>query len=244
MRPSVPDIHITDSQDAELAEYRALAGQAVLGLILGLSAPLAMVDPMLLSIPMLGLFFSWWALRRIKSGDTGITGRKMAITGLVFSLFFLAAAPGDWLVYRWLVRTEARQFSAVWFEYIMQDEPQTAFQLTVTPQTRRPLDDKLWAFYRNNLRQREQLESYVKKPTVRTLLALGPKAQVRFYRTESQTSDNKSDLVEQLYAVTYEEAGEKKSFFVLIRMLRSLLPNGNAGWRILQAEGGARPDEW
>ena len=47
MRPSVPDVHITDSRDAELAEYRALAGQAVLGLLLGLSAPLAMIDPML-----------------------------------------------------------------------------------------------------------------------------------------------------------------------------------------------------
>ena len=43
--PSVPDVHITDPQDAELAAYRALAGQAVLGLIFGLLAPLALVDP-------------------------------------------------------------------------------------------------------------------------------------------------------------------------------------------------------
>ena len=49
MRPSVPDVHITDSQDAELAEYRPLAGQAVLGLICGLLAPLAVVDPLLWS---------------------------------------------------------------------------------------------------------------------------------------------------------------------------------------------------
>ena len=244
MRPSVPDVHITDSRDAELAEYRALAGQAVLGLLLGLSAPLAMIDPMLWSIPALGVFFSWWALRRIQSGDTGITGRKMAITGLAFSLFFLAAAPGDRLVYRWLVRNEARQFSAVWFEYITQDEPQKAFQLTVTPQTRRPLDDNLWAFYRNNPHQREKLESYVEGSTVRTLLELGPKARVRFYRTEGQGTDNKNDLVEQLYAVTYEEGGEKQSFFVLVRMLRSLLPNGQSGWRILQTEGGFRPEGW
>ena len=39
MRPSVPDVHITDPQDAELAEYRALAGQAVLGLDLRTVGP-------------------------------------------------------------------------------------------------------------------------------------------------------------------------------------------------------------
>ena len=244
MRPSVPDVHITDSQDVELAEYRSLAGQAVLGLIFGLLAPLAMVDPMLWSIPVLGLCFSWWALRRIQSGDTGIAGRKMAITGLAFSLLFLAAAPADWLVYRWLVRNEARQFSALWFEYMTQDEPQKAFQLTTRPQTRRPLDDKLWAYYRNDPRQREKLESYVQDPTVRTLLALGPKAQVRFYQTASQERDGKSDLVAQWYAVTYEEKNERKSFFVRVRMLRSLFADGKAGWRILKTEGGGRPDGW
>ena len=67
MRPSVPDVHITDPQDAELAAYRALVRQAVLGLILGLLAPLAMVDPMLWAIPAAGTIFSWWALRRIKN---------------------------------------------------------------------------------------------------------------------------------------------------------------------------------
>jgi hypothetical protein len=45
MRPSVPDIHITDSQDAEFAAYRALPSQAVVGLLLGLLSPVAWLDP-------------------------------------------------------------------------------------------------------------------------------------------------------------------------------------------------------
>ncbi len=82
MRPSVPDVHITDPEDAELAAYRALAGQAVLGLIFGLLSPLVLVDPLLWSLfPALGVILSGWALRRIKKSDS-LTGRKMALDRL------------------------------------------------------------------------------------------------------------------------------------------------------------------
>ena len=83
MRPSVPDVHITDQEDAELAAYRALAGQSVLGLIFGLflrwpgrSAALVHSRG--------GNLLSVWALRRIKKSDS-LTGRKMALAGLMLS---------------------------------------------------------------------------------------------------------------------------------------------------------------
>ena len=116
-----------------------------------------------------------------------------------------------------MVRNEARQFSGEWFEYLAQDQPQTAHQMTVAPQSRQPLDDRLWAVYRNAPRLRRSWKRYVKSPLVRTLLALGPKAQVRFYETAAQARDNDNDQVDQVYAVTYEEGSERKSFFVLVR---------------------------
>ena len=79
---------------------------------------------------------------------------------------------------------------------------------------------------------------------MRTLLALGPKAQVRFYQTADADREDDNDLVNQFYAVTYEEEGERKSFFVLVRMMRQKLGSGQAGWRILAAEGGVRPEGW
>jgi hypothetical protein len=244
MRPSVPDVHLTDPQDAELAEYRALAGQAVLGLIFGLLAPLALVDPMLWSLPALGIVFSGWALRRIKRNAPAMSGRKLALSGLMLSLLFLAASPADWLIYRRMVDAEARQFAPLWFKYLAQDAPQMAHELTMAPQSRPPLDDRLWALYRNNARSRQRLEYYVKMPLVRTLLALGPKAQVRFYQTTAQARDGDDDVVDQVYAVTYEEEGERKSFFVLVKMTRVKLRGGGAGWRILETIGGVRPEGW
>jgi hypothetical protein len=244
MRPNVPDVHITDPQDADLATYRALAPQAVVGLIFGLLAPLAMIDPVLWAMPVLGTIFSAWGVRRIRNRGGELVGRKFAWTGLMLSLLFLAAAPANLLTYQVMIRKEARQFSALWFRYLSQEEPQKAYQLYMAPRQRQPLDDHLWQFYRNVPQQRENLEKFVKIPVVHTLLALGPKAQVRFYQTAGNTSQDEDNQVNLDYAVTYEEQGERKSFFVLLRLLRQELNNGQAGWRILNAEGGVRPEGW
>ena len=186
MRPSVPDVRITDPQDTELAAYRALPGQAVLSLILGLVAPLALVDPTLWTVPLLGVIFSRWALRRIRQNAPAMAGRSLALTGLALSLLFLAAGPTYWYAYREFLRNEARQFCALWFKYVAQDEPQKAFQLMVAPQDRQPLDDRLWDFYRRTPSSRKLLEGNVQTPVLRTLLALGPGAHVRFYRATDQ----------------------------------------------------------
>ena len=203
-----------------------------------------MVDPLLWALPALGTIFSVWGLRRIRSRKGELIGRKLAWPGLILSLLFLALAPADLLAYRWMIRSEARQFSALWFRYLSQEEPQKAFQLYQSPQFRQPLDDRLWDYYRHTPQQRDALNKFVKLPVVRTLLALGPKAQVRFYQTGGEGREDDNDWVDQYYAATYEEQGERKSFFVLVHMSRQKLGNGQAGWRILNAEGGVRPEGW
>jgi hypothetical protein len=245
MRPSVPDVHITDPLDADLAAYRALAPQAVVGLIFGLLAPLAMIDPLLWVLPAVGTVVSFWGLRRIWNCGGELLGRKLAWAGLVLSLLFLAAAPADLFTYRRMIGNEARQFSALWFRCLARQEPQKAWQLHLSPQIRQPLDDRLWQFYRNSARQRNNLQAFVKLPLTRTLLALGPNAEARFYQTAGVgRDDDNDDVVDQYYAVTYEEQGERKSFFVLVRMTRYDLGKGQAGWSIVQTEGGVRPKGW
>jgi hypothetical protein len=236
IRPSVPDVHITDSQDAEFAAYRALPNQAMAGLILGLLGLLAFLNPMFWAVPALGVFFSGWALRRIKRDPLALTGQKLAWAGLSLSLVVAIAAPTDWLVYRHIVRNEARQFSSLWLQCLIHDEPHKAHHLAMSPQERRPLDDNLWRHYGTSIRLRRALEGYVQTPLVRTLLALGPRAIVRFYKNGSQSQEDYGDLVEQIYAVTYEEQGEKTSFLVAVQSLRTKLDDGKAGWQIMSAE--------
>jgi hypothetical protein len=126
----------------------------------------------------------------------------------------------------------------------MHDQPLKAHQLTLSPRLRQPLGENLWGLYRNNARSRKELEAYVQRPLVRTLLALGPRPMVRFYETAGQIHDGNEDLVDSVFAVTYEEEGETKSFFVDVQAYRTDLGDGSAGWQILQTRGGVRPKGW
>jgi hypothetical protein len=238
MRPSVPDVHITDGSDADFADYRPFVWQAIASVLFGLASPAAFLHYGFLFVPALGAFFGVWAIKRIGKDATGLSGCKTAWLGLSISLVFLAAAPTDAVAYRRVVADEARQFSNLWLQFLTRDEPQKAYQLTLPPQGRQPLDARLWDSYRHNLRLRADLETYTTQPAVRALLAMGAKAQVRFYQTANVAQENDGDYVSQWYAVTYEEEHERRSFFVLVSMQRVRLASGGADWRILQATVG------
>jgi hypothetical protein len=240
MRPGVPDVHITDSQDAELSEYRPLSGLAVAALAFGLLAATSLIDPLLWALPAVGTVLGLLAIRRIKKQWPALSGRGMAWLGLVLSLVFLVAGPTQWLAYRWQVRAEARRFSEMYFRVLTNRHPERAFQLALPPPQRQSLkdDDQLWSFYRNNQKMRLGLENFVKAPVVRTLLALGSeRAIIRFYETLDQEGiDGNRDLVKERFAVTYEEEGEKKTFFADVRMMREQVAGGGAEWSISAPE--------
>ena len=74
---------------------------------------------------------------------------------------FGTAAPTQWFGYRWLLRREARQFADAFFEFLRQGEPHKAYQLTLHPEYRQPLDEKLWRFYRESPHWRGELKNGV-----------------------------------------------------------------------------------
>ena len=225
-----------NGQDAQIAQYRAISVSAVVGLILGLLAPLAMLDRVLWTIPGLGILVGCFALYRIARESPAMFGRKAAIVGLTLSIFFVAAAPTDWFVYRGMVRREAGQFGLDWFRCLAEGQPQKADQLTIHPKFRQPLDDRLWGFYGEAPRWRARLEEYVARPLVRTLLALGPKAQVRYYTTYAEKHAGGEEVYWIVYAVTFDDAGKKKTFFARLQLQRWTLDDGRANWQVVEAE--------
>jgi len=113
--------------------------------------------------------------------------------------------------------------------------------LTIHPQYRQPLDERLWAFYGEGPRWKAKLEDYVAEPLIRTLLELGKDAQVRYYATIGQRFDGQVDELAQIYAVTYDNAEAKKTFFVALELHRRRLETGQANWQIVSAKSCARP---
>lgn len=231
-------------EEAEVTEYHAVSALAVVGLLCGLAAATAILSPALWIVALIGILLNVLALARIARDAPALIGRKAALVGLLLSVFFGAVAMTDWYTYSELLNREARQFATLWFDSLRDREPQKAHQLTRSPATRHPFDEKLWELYFNGSEPREDLKAYLERPEVRTLLALGDKAQVRYYASPSQSQEGGSDNISLVYAVTYPEAKQKKTFFLNLVLERDRFTDSprRAEWRIVSTEGGVGPD--
>lgn len=232
-------LNLPDDPDA--AQYRAVSGLAIAGLLAGLLSLLALAAPLLWAVAIVALIVNLKALERIAANAPALLGRKAALAGLAFSVVALCAAPADWIVYRASVRQEARRFAELWFDHLRGDQPHRAHQLTIEPGSRDALGDRLWDAYRDEM-ARSMLQQFTVKPEVRTLLALGDKAAVRFYATESQWTDGGRDQVYQTYAVTFPDSDGLKTFFIGLLLQRQVdLASGHAYWQITRTAGGVKP---
>lgn len=230
-----PPLH--DLQDTELAHYRAICGWAVAALVCGLAAPLALLALGMWLVPASGVLCAAIALWRIGRPDSGLTGRKAALAGLLLSLLFGAMAAGDWFACRWMVRGEARRVAEAWFACLAEGRAEAAHQLTLAPHLRAAPGEALGDIYRSGPRRREELEQYVARPAVRKLLDLGPRAAVRYDRTAGQQRYGDREIVEPVYAVAFDEGGGRKSLSVLLHLERRRLDSGAVVWHVWQVLG-------
>src|SRR6476620_3954579 len=76
-----PVFHGDDPE--QTTEYRTLSVLAIISLVMGLAAPLAVAAPFLLAIPLFGIAVSLVALRRIAVSGGVLAGRWAATLGLV-----------------------------------------------------------------------------------------------------------------------------------------------------------------
>ncbi|MCH2129119.1 MAG: DUF4190 domain-containing protein [Pirellulaceae bacterium] len=83
----IPDI--VDRMD----QYRAISSTAIVALVCGLFALAALLSPWMLMIPFLGIVMGLSALSKIKQRPTELTGKPIAMAGLIMSsLLFVGSA--------------------------------------------------------------------------------------------------------------------------------------------------------
>jgi hypothetical protein len=213
-----PKVRLAEPTDAQLAQYHSISRWAVAGLALGALGPFALVARAFWAVPILGIVACLWALWQIRQNAPALIGRKAALLGLWLSALWLSAAAADLYCYRWRISGEARQAALFWFQLLAENRPELAFQLTLPYQQRKPLDSRIWDFYAQNQKWRTALENYVAPAQpdqpprlVRTLLALGPAAKVRYLGTLDYLIIQAQDVVDQLYAVTFQEQDENQA---------------------------------
>ena len=247
MADSAPASSLANFDDPE-RDYRSVEPWAVGGLLLGLLSPAAMLGSLALLLPALGLAANLVALARLRQ-DSNRSGRTAALAGLALSVIF-GVAPMARVATSWLLLSrQAREVADQFFEYLREDSPEKALMLQFSPDLRQPPDELLWTYYRNDVEAKGLLKAFVERPVVRTLLELGPRAQVRFYKTKSVITEGTRGIVHYYYTVTYPDAGPqsaggKKSFFVAVALERK--PTRTPGlnpWRVADVQGGFDPDD-
>jgi hypothetical protein len=223
-------------------EYRSVEPWAVGGLILGLVSPLAMLGGLVTLVAPLGIGVNLAALVRLKS-DASRTGRTAALVGLALAVAFSVAPLARWRTDHLLLANQPRAMADAWFEHLRHDEPQLAFRLTINPDYRPPADDGLWQYYRVDEEARNQLRAFVNEPLVRRLLALGTRAQVRFYKTGVVAAEGSLAGVEYMYTVTYaDQDGKKTTFFATLVLDRNATKNPELNpWKVKTCFGGLDP---
>jgi hypothetical protein len=225
-------------------EYRSVDPWAVGGLVLAILSPMALIAPLLWLIPPLGILANSMALRRLRTEPHRI-GRTAALVGLGLSVLFGAAPMARALTARILLADQARPTADQFFEYLCQGQPEKAAMLESAPESRQPLDESLWPFYRRNKDAQDRLRKLTENRPARALLALGDRAQVRFYKMPKLESAAAHAAVLYWYTVTYDdENGKKKTF--LIRILLERKPSRTAEinpWQVTAFSGGIDPDK-
>jgi hypothetical protein len=227
-------------EPADDVEYQAVEPWAIIGLLVGLISPIALVLPVLWLLPILGLLVAAIALGKIRRD--GRRGRALALVGLALSATFITAPVARALSAEWLLARQSRPVADQFMEYLRQGSPEKALMLTFAPDKRSPMDKSLWLLVRSDDEVKGELKKFVLAPPIRLLLALGQRAQVRFYETEAVGTAGNLAQVSQVYAVTFNDDGRKKTYFIGLRLERKPTENPDVSpWRVRDYVGGFVP---
>jgi hypothetical protein len=235
-----------DEFDEPEVPYRSVDAWAVWGLILGLLSIAALAGGVMWLVALVSVGVNLIALRRIKN-DASRSGRGAALMGLGLSVMFAVTPWAQAGANQVVLARQGREVTEQFLEYLRERSPEKALQLRFAPDRRQPIDETLWTYFRNDADSRNALLKFVELPAIRTLLALGPRAEYRFYKTSSVVSDGSRGLAHYYYTVTYPDdpegdANHKKTFFVSVVAERNrTVKPGVHPWRISNFSAGFDP---
>jgi hypothetical protein len=231
----MPDIeqrtYADHPEGAGESRYRAVSVLAIVSLLVSLLAVLAFWHPVLWVVPIAAVVLGLLAVVRIDRRENELLGRGLAILAICFSLFTLSAAASRYATINYRARTAAQELGLRWFEALRNGNPELAAQLSMEPLQRESDGTDLQAFYRGEPGASDYLKRFVNDAVVKALLKLGTSARVRFLETVEHLDDGRKERFYGIYAVTYEEGGELKTFFVQLGLVRFVAsPRQAAHW--------------
>src|SRR4029434_2227683 len=123
----------THQGDETLAQYASVTRVAVLGVVLGLVAALALVSPILLVVPLAAIATAIVALRRIAISEGRLLGAWPATLGLCLAALFLGLGLSRQVTRETDLAGQAQEFAEAWLILVRAGKLQMADQMTRPP---------------------------------------------------------------------------------------------------------------
>jgi hypothetical protein len=169
-------------EDEVLAEPPAISSLALVALVLGLAAALALAAPYLWLVPIAGAVVSVAALISIARDPVGKIGRPVAVAGLVLSLLFGAWAVSNHLTRQRLLYQQSEILASRWLQMVLDGDMYSAHQLKMGQDERRPPGTDLAAYYQEDTEAHRSFREFARQSPVAELAAMGPDAVCRHLR--------------------------------------------------------------
>lgn len=197
------------------ADYRPLSLTALFAVLLGLASGLALVDPLLAIVPLAAIVLAVVALRRIASASGGLSGRRLAVSGLCLAALFLGWGLAKHFYHQAHVASQAREFADDWLWVLSAGDLPRAFQLHVAREYRQ--DPHSIKPQPSMIKSDPNLEmtDFYDDPALKEFLAAGPDVRFRFEEVVRQTRDGLSNQVVLKY--TFDGDSGRVPLWITVR---------------------------
>ncbi|MCR5358757.1 MAG: hypothetical protein K6E55_02595 [Thermoguttaceae bacterium] len=225
----------TDEQDPQ-EHFSAVSLSAVFALVAGVFSLLYLVSRAFWPIPAAAVCIAILAFWRIGRSGGRLTGTALARAALVLALIPFSAVPIQESIYRRELVRQAREFFPLVIEAAQKGDSLALCQFKRYQTSREHIDDET-AFWKQQLSDPLGSMEAVNLLGNKVLLAicnLGDNAKITYQKTAGISYDKKADadIICMIYAVTYSEHDEKKTFLIPFYGARTRdKKNGVALWR-------------
>ena len=170
---------LASDQDPQEQPYRSLSQSAIAALILGLLSVVALLHPVLWSVPMTAAALSLLALFNIRR-RAELTGHRMATAALLLAALFGTCAPTRHFVRKQLILRDARKYSLQWLEMVRQNRLDDAYQLRLPYYERKAPDQTYKQFYAQNPDVEYAVTHGFKESPLKEIIAAGETGRFTF----------------------------------------------------------------
>ncbi|MCA9213363.1 MAG: hypothetical protein KDB27_09885 [Planctomycetales bacterium] len=183
-------------------QYRSVSLLGILGLILGLASPLALISPIGWVVPAAGAIVSLVAAIRIHRNSDRLAGKTLALIGLALSLWLGTWAPTKFFVDRQFLSSRSNEISTEWLRRVVNSELESAHQSTLEFRFRQPKNTDLKAYYETAEIDRNDLQEYFGQGLIKEVVARPPSTKITRERIRTIERDKKGrHLIVNIYNI-------------------------------------------